>query len=1780
NTTLNAGAGAITFASTLDGLFSLAANSTGTTTFGGAVGGTAALTTLTTNAGGTTAINGGAVTTSAAQTYNDAVTLGAATTLTGVGVTFATTVDGANTLTVNDSGTTIFGGVVGGTTALTSVTTNAAGTTAINGGTVTTTGAQTYNDAVTFGANTTLTTTGGGAVSFLGGSESSTGAVRNLTVAAGTGDVTVLGNMNAAGGFNVQNLDITGGNVKVGATTPTTTAIAVTGQVKMTASGTVDLYGGSTVATTGAGTQTGRGTSAAADNAVAVSIQAAGNVTFGSTAGITATTTAANSAEVISTGGNIALGQVQAGSAGTVYLQATAAGKTILDSNGATNNVTALALNARADTKIGDVTSGGKSVLVGPTDAIETAVTNLNLTTTGATGTEIAVDNTGGTLTAGGNLTMAVNNAAGLGVATTGLNNVWLKNSQGLDVSAYTMQDKSNYGFISGTGALTVQAAAINVGTGNLNLQGSTDIVNLGTVTANNLLMKSGSSETLTTTVSGFDGTVNGTGNNLTVTQTGPLVVKDVDGDGQSVSVQNGNFTLTVNGGDLTVLNNLQASDLTANGARAGLIDIAVNGGNFIMDSGTITSTNSVDQSAAGGLGTAVTGTNTGQVSVRILLDNVAGATRTISVGNGAGGADTAINAIGGDIILDAINLGAQTPNHSVTINGDASVASYNNAGDPVTGTATLSGNVTINGGSFTIRSARAGALAGSDANIVITPAGLVGSGVLTLSPGSANSVIVQNGGKITVTEGATTSGDLIITNAKSVDMQGATSNISVDGSLTIGAAGTPLAGFVNLNNVTVDANGNGQLGAGASSLKVYATGDVTLNGTVNANAANNALRGNTVLIQTGGALTDPLGTGLIKNAYSTTITAATGVGTIVGTTINPITMDSARVDVSTTAGDLAILSTPQNPANFSQTGVIVTQLKNSGAGKRVYFNQTNTRDLILDSGANGGNDGANVITSSGGRIDVIAHGKVTQWDNISSGGGQIVVDPTDIDVNAVTNAAGGNIFYEADGNIAFKTGGQLITSGTGTITVNADHNLDSAGSVTFNVAGANATTGAILSNSGGTGAILVNSPSIALRDFAIGAGTAAVTLNAGTGATPAGTITSTQTVAANQDVTGGVVTLNVINTAGGDLVGAAAAPARVAAATRVNATLSGTGNAARNAYLSSPGAMPLGLIEVDGSSSGGSGNVTLKAGGAISDANSGSTNVHANALTMTAAGGIGTTAAPFNSNVASIAATTSAAGDIVIRETDAVTLNAMSTNAATNGNISVTAGGTETVAAALSAGGSGTVTLTVNGAASDVLINGAVSSTSGAINVTAGRAITETAPGTFGTSGLLTTQSNAGQTLASANTVGGFNASNNGSGAAGNISLTNTAPTLTISGITQLGGGNVTVANTGAITTTGGITAAANGNIGLTASGTETIGAVVTAGGSGTVTLTANGASSDVLINAPVGSISGAINVTAGRAVTEAGIGAIGTSGLLTVNATAGATLAGANTVGNFNATNTAGGNLVLTNTASPLTITGMNNTGSGTSTVTNTGAIVIGGTAANSVTTAGTNITVTSTSGNITLTKGISTGGAAGMVTVNAKSGSILGNGGTITSNSAKLLASGTVGTYSPSAPISVVLSSSATTALQAQAGAMDGSGFSINVIGTVPSNNIDLINQGATPGLVMLNGRILNDLQVPGVNPVAGRVALAVAGQVPMTGNGELLPPAPTSVAASFLETAYPSDNVRFQMTFGGGIVGMLNPLLTLEGIGVNVPGDVANAFGRQRREEDERNLKKRR
>ncbi|MBK5963084.1 hypothetical protein CCR95_03005 [Thiocystis minor] len=164
--------GNVTFMGQINGSTSgaqaLTVTTNGTTAYYGAVGANTSLKNLTTDGGGTIVL-GGNVTTSYDQSYDDLVFVHGIRTLTttlGGTVSFEGTIHGnsggPDALRVNSVGTTAFQGAVD---RLTSLTTDADGTTRI-GANVTTTGDQTYNDAVTFTGNSVLLSTSNGNVSF------------------------------------------------------------------------------------------------------------------------------------------------------------------------------------------------------------------------------------------------------------------------------------------------------------------------------------------------------------------------------------------------------------------------------------------------------------------------------------------------------------------------------------------------------------------------------------------------------------------------------------------------------------------------------------------------------------------------------------------------------------------------------------------------------------------------------------------------------------------------------------------------------------------------------------------------------------------------------------------------------------------------------------------------------------------------------------------------------------------------------------------------------------------------------------------------------------------------------------------------------------------------------------------------------------------------------------------------------------------------------------------------------------------------------------------------------------------------------------------------------------------------------------------------------------------------------------------------------------------------------------------------------------------------------
>jgi filamentous hemagglutinin family protein len=205
----------------------------GSTTFNSNVGNGQALATLAIT--GTTVLNAAQLTTTGTQTYTGAVTVDAtATTLVGSAVTFTDTVNSAagenNDLTVNTAGggTTNFSGIVGGSDALASLVTNADGTTVFNTSSVTTTGNQTYNNAVRLNQNLTLTSNNG-TLQFNSTVDSAPGLNRTLTLDADT-DVVLAGVV--GGGVNSA---LGGLTVTAGDDTQINAAVTVNGDLAIAA---------------------------------------------------------------------------------------------------------------------------------------------------------------------------------------------------------------------------------------------------------------------------------------------------------------------------------------------------------------------------------------------------------------------------------------------------------------------------------------------------------------------------------------------------------------------------------------------------------------------------------------------------------------------------------------------------------------------------------------------------------------------------------------------------------------------------------------------------------------------------------------------------------------------------------------------------------------------------------------------------------------------------------------------------------------------------------------------------------------------------------------------------------------------------------------------------------------------------------------------------------------------------------------------------------------------------------------------------------------------------------------------------------------------------------------------------------------------------------------------------------------------------------------------------------------------------------------------------------
>ena len=736
---------------------------TGNAVLSAALGANAALNSLAIS--GDTTLNGGAVTTSEAQVYSGAVALGADTQLTGTGVAFGGPVDGGVALTVQaGSGAASFGGSVGHTTRLgavtvnssgattlggalraASVSTDAAGTLALNGGSVHTTGAQSYGERAVLGADTTLT---GSALSLAGGADGITAGGQSLMLA---GPATLAGAFGAQ--QTLRSLAVTGTSA-LGASAITTTG--------------AQTYAGA-VTLTGDQVLNGNGISFAGtlDGAHALALTG-GDVLFGAALGggtrLGAVTVASSGATTF--GGTVRAASVSTDAAGTLALNGGSVHTTGAQSYGeravlgadTTLTGSALSLTGGADA----ATAGGQSLTVaGNATLVGSFGANQALSTLSVTGTS--------TLGAGAITTTGAQTYAGAVVLTGDqvLTGSTLTLSQGADASVAGQQGLTLTGHAVLSAALGAHAALKS-----LAISGDTTL-NGGAVTTSGAQTYSGA------VALGADTQLTGTG----VALGGPVDGGPVDGgpvDGGPVDggPVDGGVALTVQAGSGAASFGSTVGHTTRLGA------VTVNSSGATTFGGAVRAA-SVSTDAAGTLalnGGSVNTTGAQSYGERAVL----GADTTLT--------GSALSLTGG---ADATMAGGQ----SLTLAGNATLAGSFGANRAlsalsVTGTSTLgAGAITTTGGQTYTGAATLTAdqtLASSTGHIAFGGT-LDGGQALTLDSGSGNVTFSQAVG------GSTRVGALVIRSS------GAT---RFDGTVRAASVSADAAGTLALNGGTVDTTG------------------------------------------------------------------------------------------------------------------------------------------------------------------------------------------------------------------------------------------------------------------------------------------------------------------------------------------------------------------------------------------------------------------------------------------------------------------------------------------------------------------------------------------------------------------------------------------------------------------------------------------------------------------------------------------------------------------------------------------------------------------------------------------------------------------------------------------------------------------------------------------------------------------------------------------------------------------------------------------------------------
>lgn len=1085
--------------------------------------------TLTLNLIGTGVGGNGALRATGTSAWNGNITLTGNTTIASANaLTLNGTINGAFNLTLNGAGNMLLGNTIGNSVALTSLTANI--NLDINSGTVTTTGTQTYNNAVVLGADSVFSSTGNNTITF--NAIDRDASARSLTIGqtGNAGIIALNGNIgagvNGALGaiiLNSTNTTTISGTVAAaslvtdagGNTQINTTSIVTTGSQTY---GDDVALGASPTLNSGSGTMSFAGLVAGLTRTLSLqSSLATGSVTFNGNVSLDGLTTFAGAYAVSF------LASLNSINTAVTFLNTNGVtignGGDVSNFNGgviSTASTTTLGgtVNTSADAaQFGALTIASNSTIATSGGALTIGITNSNAANTN----DFTISSGAGTIT--------LNGAIG---TTTALDNFTALNSGALNHLVL------NNNIVTATG-INLTAGGTITGSGTFTTATLTTSSVGGTTLTNNHLATNLNATNITS------GDITFTGAALAFTTTGvsnagggDVIISNANG----IAVQTSTNISAASGGDISL--NAGANTLTLNAAS------------LLLSTGVITLTQDlINFNATAQIGG--TGAGVGNAATTIITASTAN--RTIGVAGGTGNlalSAAALNTIrstnlriGNTTNAGALDVGAWTPAASVA-SGVLTLAS--------SGAITQSGildlstsgsdlifraGTTVN---FTLNNSLGNIAANVGGDISVSSATTFTISSLTDDLGTVNGITTTND-NITLNSGAAIAdavGGLI--NGATLTTTSVTGTLLDDNSHTVNAFNATNSGVgdVLLVNTAAPITITGMTQTGTGLLSVDNTGAIIVTGSIAAGAGNSVLLLATDTITqsgsgtiSGGTLSTTSGNGVNLNlantvtGYFATNTTSGNINlvntaptlTITGNDILQSSTGSVSILNNghlTVTGDITLTTGLLNLTAAGVDRVLTVNGNVSGVGDTTY----SADNMVLTGTTNAGTSIITLIPNNTGVL-------------VDLGGADApgILGLTDADLDTLTgsrvrigNSTTGNITVSAAisptiANLTLTTGGGISQTGGSTITatslkldsVNAlsltENNVVSQLAATISTASADFTfvnnAALNVTTVDGTAGISTNNGDIALTTNgatltitnALSAGTASITL-------------------------------------------------------------------------------------------------------------------------------------------------------------------------------------------------------------------------------------------------------------------------------------------------------------------------------------------------------------------------------------------------------------------------------------------------------------------------------------------------------------------------------------------------------------------------------------------------------------------------------------------------------------------------------------------------------------